>query len=304
MVFGNIGTSIVSAVKTKLILMKKNNLLLVVLLFLTLGIFAQDAPPPNSQSSDGGGISVSPSTLRFNAKPGQTQSKTIKVNNDTDKKISFQVSFQDYGMGREGKTDVAVNSEYKNALSKYIVVSPTLIELKPRESKLVSVTVDIPPGDAYAIAMWTTLALDEVIDRKKLEVPSSNNTVAMGINASVGFGIHIYQNPPNVIANSVDIQNMKYNKPTAKAAGSIAMKAKNTGDGIGYCLYYLELTELLTGKQTKFKVKQFGILPGYEKEFTFDIPTTLPKGKYSALAVIDFGDKNELRTAELDFVND
>ncbi len=204
-------------------------------------------------------------------------------------------------MGKDGKQNVPVDGEYKNALSKYIVVSPTLIELKPRESKLVSVTADIPPGDAYAIAMWTTLVLDQVIERQKLEVIPSNNTVGMGINASVGFGVNIFQNPPNVVANSVEIQSMKYLKDVVAGKNSVVMKAKNTGDGIGYCLYYLELTELLTGKQTKLKVKQFGIFPGYEKEFSFELPKELKKGKYSALAVLDFGDKDELRTAELEF---
>jgi len=47
-------------------------------------------------------------------------------------------------------------------------------------------------------------------------------------------------------------------------------ESQNTGDGIGYCLYYIELTNLLTGKQNKLKVKQFGILPKYEKNWALN----------------------------------
>lgn len=264
----------------------------------------KDLAPPDA-ADDGMGISVSPSTLRYNVKPGATQTKTVKISNDTKNNVSFQVSFQDLGIGKDGKQSVPVSSEYKNALSKYIVVSPTLVELKSKESKIVTVTLDIPPGDAYAIAMWTTLVLDQVSERPKMELPNlNNNTMGMGINTTMGFGVSIFQNPPNVVVNSVDIQSMKYIKGGVQLPNSILMKAKNTGDGIGYCLYYLELTNLLTGKQIKLKVKQFGIFPGYEKELSFDLPKELEKGKYSALAVLDFGNKEELRTAELEFTID
>jgi hypothetical protein len=284
-------------------MIKKNILAAIVLFLQCTFISAQDSD--NSYKDTDLGISVSPSNLRFNAKPGAIQTKTIKISNETNKKISFQVSFQDYGMDAKGNQDVSVSSEYRNALSKYIVVSPTFIELKPKEIKVVTVTVDIPPGDQYAIALWTTLILDQVVDRPKLEVNNpSNNTMAMGINTSIGFGVNIYQNPPNVVVNSVEIVSMRYQKATEKKGNLLIMKAKNTGDGIGYCLYYLELTNLLTGKQTKLKVKQFSLFPGYQKEFDFELPKELEKGKYSALAVLDFGNKEELRTAELEFVAD
>jgi P pilus assembly chaperone PapD len=283
------------------------NVFLGIILFFSADSFivAQNKTAPSGADTTEMGISISPSTLRFNAKPGGSQTKTIRVSNDTKKNINFQVAFQDYGIGADGKQDVSVSNEYKNALSKYVVVTPTFIELKPRESKLISVTVDIPPGDAYAIAMWTTLIVDQVTERPKIEIPNANaNTMAMGVSTSMGFGINLYQNPPNVIINSVEIQSMKYIKASGKTGNSIVMKAKNTGDGIGYCLYYIELTNLLTGKQSKLKVKQFSIFPGYEKEFSFELPNNLEKGKYSALSVLDFGSKEDLRTAELEFIVD
>jgi P pilus assembly chaperone PapD len=249
------------------------------------------------------GIAVSPSTLRFNAKPGGSQTKTIKVSNDTKRAINFQINFQDFAAGADGQSNIPVEPDAKNALSKYLVISPTLVELKPRESKLISVTLDLPAGDVSQIAMWTTLTIDQMNERPKLESPDINsNTLGLGITAGIGFGVNVHQNPPNVEANKVEIQSLKYEKATDKKPHSLYMKAKNSGDGIGYCLYYIELTNLISGKQIKLKVKQFGVLPGYEKSFNFDLPADLEKGKYSALAVLDFGNKEELQTAELDFV--
>ncbi|MBA3705760.1 MAG: hypothetical protein H0W84_07615 [Bacteroidetes bacterium] len=279
--------------------------LLSAIYLLAQGTAKTAVEPPLKNSTDSvqeTGISVSPSTLRFNVKPGSTQTKTIKVTNDTKRPHSFQVNFQDFGAGRDNKESIGVPVEYPNALSKYLVVSPTLVELKPRETKTISVTVDIPAGDATAIAMWTTLTLDQVTERSKLETPgAASNTLALGITAGIGFGVNIHQNPPNVRVNNVEIQSLKYKKGEEKNKRSLVMQAKNTGDGIGYCLYYIELTNLLTGKQHKLRVKQFGILPKYEKEFDFELPKELANGKYSALAVLDFGNKDELQTAELEF---
>ena len=222
--------------------------------------------------------------------------------NDTKKSNSFQVGFQDYGAGDDGTADVPVDKYSMYSLSKYMVVSPTLIELKPRETKVINVTVDIPDGDSMAISMWTILTIDQVIDREKLEIPNiTQNAIGMGIKNTFGFGINVFQNPPNLIVNNVEIVAMNFNKKSPTSTNNIFMKAKNAGTGIGYCLYYLELTNLVTGKQTKLKVKQFAIFPGYSKTFNFDLPADIKKGPYSAMAVLDFGNKEELQTAELEF---
>ncbi|MFN5183683.1 MAG: hypothetical protein ACK5D5_11745 [Bacteroidota bacterium] len=251
------------------------------------------------------GVAISPSTLRFNVKPGTLQTKTIKVTNDTKKKFTFQLAFQDFGPSSDEHSDMAVSKYSMYALSKYTVISPTVLEIGPRQTKTITVTVDIPSGDSMNVSMWTILDIDQVIDREKLELPnSSDNTLGMGIKNSFGFGVNIYQNPPGVQPNNIEIVRMSYNRDNSRNKNYIFMQAKNTGNGIGYCLYYLELTNLITGKQTKLKVKQFSIFPGYVKDFVFDIPAELEKGPYSALAVLDFGNKEELQTAELEFTNE
>lgn len=260
-----------------------------------------DTPPVKDTLPDTG-ISISPSTMRFNVKPGNIQTKTLKMTNDTKKTYNFQVGFQDYGVGSDGTSDAPVDKYSMFALSKYVIVTPTLVELKPRQSKVVTITLDIPSGDSMAVSMWTILTLDQVLERPKLEIPNpSDKSIGMGVQNSFGFGVNIFQNPPNVTVNNVEVVAMNFNKKTDKSLNQIYMKAKNTGTGIGYCLYYLELTNLVTGKQTKLKVKQFSIFPGYTKEFKFDLPADLEKGAYSAMAVLDFGNKEELQTAELDF---
>lgn len=271
---------------------------LALVMFLSVSLFSQE------ESAPAGGVAVSPSTIRFSAKPGSPQIRTLKITNDSKRKCKFQISFQDVGIDQTGKKDVAVGQNYRYALSKYLVVSPSYVELNPGEARVVEVTANIPGGDSTAIAMWTTLVVDEVRDREKMEVPNPNNkTIGLGIYAGIGFGINVYQNPANVAVNSVEIMQLKFEKaqPQNKTQNTLVMNVKNTGDGIGYCLYYIELTNLVTGRQSKLKVKQFGVLPGHAKEIRFDLPKELSKGKYSGMAVLDFGDKDVLQTAEIEF---
>jgi len=250
------------------------------------------------------GIAVSPSTLRFNAKPGTTQTKTFKITNDTKREYNFQVSFQDLTYDPISGQEKAIDKSYKYSLSRYLALSNSYVQLKPRESKVISVIANIPGGDTNAIALWTQLIIDQVFERKPLEIPGADkNTIGFGINAGMGFGIKIFQNPPNVKTKEVEIINLKYTaKDTDKKRNPfLNMKVKNKGDGIGYCLFYIELTNLTTGKQTKAKVKQFSILPGLEKTFSYEISPEYQKGNYSALMVLDFGDPDSMQSAEIDF---
>jgi hypothetical protein len=258
--------------------------------------------PPKKDTLIETGVAVSPSTLRFNVKPGTLQTKTIKITNDTRKKQVFQVLFQDYGSSGDGDQEVPKSKYDMYSLSKYIIVTPTLLEINPRESKTISVTVDIPPGDSMSVSMWTIMEIDQVIDREKLDLPNlSKNAVGMGVKNSFGFGINVFQNPPNVTISNVEIVGLKHIKKTEIKPNQIFMQVKNNGSGIAYSLYYLELTNLITGKLTKLKVKQFAVFPGYKKEITTELPGDLEKGAYSIMAVLDFGNKEELQTAELEF---
>jgi len=56
-----------------------------------------------------------------------------------------------------------------------------------------------------------------------------------------------------------------------------------------------------TGAQRKLPVKQFTILPGFTRVFSFPLPEDLPKGKYSSVGVMDFGNKEHVEAAELEF---
>ena len=245
------------------------------------------------------GISVSPPSVRFNLKSGTSQSKNIKITNDTDFPKTFEIKAQDYlaeDINREAQTSI-VPEDYKYGLKKWLYVTPSLVTIQPGQKANINVLLDVPAGDEFAHAAWSLIIIDEVKDRQELNIPNAGSgAVGMGIVPSMGFGIFVYQNPPNVKNNAVELTGYAID-PTKK---KITMKASNKGDGIGFCTYYVELLNMATGETFKIPAQTATLLPGSTRELAIELPA-LSSGSYNALGVLDFGSKEYVETAELDF---
>lgn len=245
------------------------------------------------------GVSVSPPTIRFTLKPGTSQSKQIKITNDTDLPRTFQVKVQDYlaaDINRAAENS-QVPDDYKYGLKKWLYVTPSVITVPPGQKASINVLLDVPAGDEFAHAAWSLIVIDEVKERQELNVPSAgSNAMGMGIVPSMGFGIFVYQNPTNVKNNQIELTGYAL----SPNQNQINMKAKNSGDGIGFCTYYVELLNMATGEVIKIPAKTATLLPGSTRALDIDLPK-LSSGSYNALGVLDFGSKDYVETAELDF---
>jgi len=246
------------------------------------------------------GVAMSPSSMYFKAKPGRSETLYLTITNDQKRSEKFKISFQDYTMDNMGRnTPVPFGSIAPYGLSNYIVAAPTLVDLKPGEKKKVAITVSMPETDVAYKAAWTQLMVDRVHDRAFLLPDKSNDkAVKMGVIPTYGFGIHVYQNPPNVKLNKVEI--LKFNFTYDDSSKYVALKVKNSGDGMGFCKSYVEINNINTGKIEKHLLKQFVVFPGLERSFDLKVPGKINPGKYSILLVLDFGSKEELEVAEME----
>ncbi len=246
------------------------------------------------------GVAVSPASMHLSIKPGSIVIKEIKVNNVTKKTYNFNVGYCDFEMGRNGKPLSLKAGEGKYGLSKWINVSPSYFTLKPGEEIKLKVVIEIPEQEDAYRAAWTIITIDQIVDRPTLDAGNKPDRVAFGVIPSFGFGVYIYQNPPNVKINSVVINKFNFQEKDGKR--KIEMVVNNTGDGISYCSSYVELTNTKTGLQKKLQVKKFTILPQYFRDFFYDLPTDLPSGNYTAVGVVDFGSSEEIVAAQAEFI--
>ncbi len=244
------------------------------------------------------GVSVSPSTLRFSIKPGSSQSKKITIINDTDVERTFEVKSQNYGAEdiNRAAVDSKTEEDFKFGLTKWTYITPAVFTLKPKEKMSINVLIDIPMGSENLHAAWSIIVVEEVKQRQALEISPNGEAVGLGIIPTMGFGIFVYQNPPGLPPTEVSITSYRIDENNK----SFNMKAKNTGEGIGFCTYYFEIMNMATGKIEKLAPNQATILPGVERFFKVDLPN-LPSGSYNAMLVLDYGSKELVETAELDF---
>jgi hypothetical protein len=267
--------------------------------FISGVLHAQDSLRKDSVMQSPTGISVSPSSIRLSIKPGTSETKTIRVSNSTNQVFKFKVSFNDFIMNDQGKPMQIKNGESKFGLSKWIVASPTFFELAPSSAQTISVTVDVPAGDTNSHAAWTIIMIDQITERQALTEPEGGNTIAMGIVPSFGFGVYLFQNPPDVKGNQVAITSFAFLKNDT--VNQLNVGVRNIGDGIGFCKLQVELTSTSDGKNTSLPIRKFTILPGAVRTFSLQLPSNLTKGPYSAAALLDFGNQEVIEGAELEF---
>lgn len=262
---------------------------------------APAATPPSEEKKEkpSAGIAVSPSKIIFDGRPGMTQTREIKIVNDSKKTEKFQVTPMDFSMGRTGRPENMNQTVLKYGLTKKLNISPSYLEVKPGETAKIKVTLNIPDNEEANIAGWALVSIDQVAERPPLDTKGKKDAVAMGIIPSYAFVIYLYHNPPTVINNNIEIKNFAY-KDTL-GTKRLKMIAENLGDGIGFCVSYCELTNLKTGKTKKLNVKTFTILPGNQRDFFYELPKELEKGEYNAVGVVDFGSDKEIKAAELEF---
>lgn len=274
---------------------------------IALSSVAQTPPdnPSNQANQDStkteGGIAVTPSHLYFSTKPGQNKSQTIKVSNNTRKAQKFELKFGDFEMSAAGKSGYSKTGSNPNSFSNWISFSPTFFEVLPGQSQKVTVSLNIPDEPSAYHAKWGILFINQAVERKTIDITPGDNRMAMGVIPSYGFGIYIYQNPPNVAVKKVDIISFSNISKPADSTIVLELKAKNIGDGISHCTSYAEIINTSTGKKQRLGKKMFTVLPDHERKFIFEIPRNIEKGRYTVLGVLDFGSKEELQAAELEF---
>lgn len=247
------------------------------------------------------GVAVSPSSMRFRIKPGKTETKYVTITNDTYKREKFKLSFSDVGMDNFGKiSQVPVGQNAKEyGLVKWISASPNFVELGPGEQKKIAIVLNIPDEEAAYKAGWCLLMVDQAREKNFIAPKADDNkAISMGVIPTYGFGVYIYQNPPNVAISKVEIVSFTFNYDAENRY--VHLNARNIGDGIANCKSYIEVNNLNTGYKERLPLKQFNVLPKQERLFEFILPGKIPKGKYSVTGVLDFGSEEELEAAELE----
>lgn len=239
-------------------------------------------------------MNVNPSTLTFNLAPGTTETKYISVRNITTKKHTFQLSLADWYRDSLGNHVYLKPGAIKQSCTSWVKLGVNVVELAPDQVVDIPVTLDVPADFKEEEGMrWSMLFIQNYISDDSTTQKAARITTT--IREIFRVGLHIYQTPPSITAKSALAVSLNKDK---KNADTYVFEMKNTGPTMLNCYAHLELTNIESGTEFKLDVQDFPVFPGGKRLVDFKLPPTLPKGKYSALAILDYGENSPLEAIE------
>ncbi len=245
-------------------------------------------------------VSVSPSRFYYKTAPGETKKQIMHVTNSSPNRQSFTISFGDFAApGINGKTQMLKAGESEHSCSGYMSASPSFFELDPGKTQDVQVIMDLPNLPEANKVKWGTLLLKLAKERTEAS-NAEKDGVGMGLLETFQFVVHVFQTPPSITLKQAEIISFKETTAAKDTLRTLSLLTANTGEAILDCATYVQFSNLKSGFEERTKPAAFTVLPEGSREMKFSVPSTLPKGKYTVTAVVDFGSKEAVQAAEMD----
>lgn len=229
-------------------------------------------------------ISVSSMLIELEIPPGETYIGSLRINNPGQELEEVEVRVADWNMTADGLTHFFKAGTLPQSLARWIEFSPIRFELKGGETREVKYIVTIPEGEE-----GTHWAILFVKGSPKLFTEKSEKGQFI-VRTSFGFGIKIYQTDPNMATREGRITNMDIVKTGERSSLKVKLEFENTGDVHVKAKGRVGLRDEMGETVDQIEIKRFHILPGTKR--ILELPyeeEKLSRGKYLALAIIDFG---------------
>jgi hypothetical protein len=247
----------------------------------------------NAQAPSLGGISVKPVRLFYTLLNGESNIQTVFVINNTKDDKQFNLYLQDWNRDTLGAHNYLPMGTYKHSCAKWVILDKDFIEVKAGETKEVLVKIKMPDSlEAINEMKWTMLFVQSA--EEKL-APSKVEGFSTAVQNITRIGVHIVQTPPTL--KDKDLKMVSFTKK-AGLKNQYRIICENTGKVQFDCKTYLELSSVATGEKTVLKRDLFPLFPNQIRYADFIIPETLPKGKYTVVAVADGGDDIALQASQ------
>jgi hypothetical protein len=236
---------------------------------------------------------VKPVRLFYTLLNGETNIQTVYIINNTNSAKQFNLYLQDWDRDTLGSHNYLPSGTYAHSCAKWVTLNKDFVELKAGEIKEVLVKVKIPDSlDAINEMKWTMLFIQSAEEKIAPSKTEGFNTSVQNITR---IGVHIVQTPPTLKEKELKMLSFTQ-KPGEKNQYRII--CQNIGKVQFDCKTYVELSSVATGEKTTIKKDLFPLFPNQIRYADFKIPETLPKGKYTAVAVADGGDDIPLQASE------
>lgn len=243
------------------------------------------------------GMTVSPGKMYFKLAAGASATQKIVVSNPNDKELEIGVSVSDWNYDSLGNNLTYDAGTLESSCADWIQVMPgSYFTLAPREKRELSVVFTVPAGADKQVPVHNAMLF-----LTQLNPGDARAGDGTALKVTVRMGIKLYHSFVQAEERDIEVMNLRDVRDSASQPGYLELALKNTGKIWLEGKIKWELLNTQTGEKKKLEDQDIYSLPGDYRMIRQALPADLKKGKYTATAVINYGNKDELKVVELEF---
>lgn len=246
------------------------------------------------------GMTVSPGKMYFTLPAGGSATQKIIVSNPNNAELEVGVSTNDWNYDKVGNNITYDAGTLPTSAAAWIQVMPgSYFTLQPGEKRELDVIFSVPSDANQEVPVHTAMLF-----LTQLNLGDGRAENGTSIKVSVRMGVKIYHSFTQVEERNVEVANFTDILPEAgdkNTSGFLELELNNTGKMWIEGRVRWEVLNTATGDKKKLEDQDVYLLPGDNRFLRQSLPANLPKGKYTASAVVNYGDKDELKLVELEF---
>lgn len=245
------------------------------------------------------GITIGPPRVYYTIGPGQSQSEKVLLSNPSkDYTLELGVSLSDWEYNEFGDNQVYDAGTLASSCANWVTVSESFFSLAPGESKEIDVMMSVPQGHVNdTVPVHTAmLYVTQLNPRDGVDQDGANIRIA------VRTGIKLYQR--RLGANMPMLEITDFKLVDSEGGKSVSLYFENQGNIWADGRIAFELFNQETGQTTPLVNASLYTMPGDKRQFPVMLPEELAKGTYIVTAMLDYGENQAIKMAELEFKHD
>lgn len=228
-------------------------------------------------------ISVTPQDIKIDVAANDTHQSSFTVNNTSDSPVQVSIKLTDWELTPEGEFLYSPAGSLKQSCSHWLRINPVEFTLPPKSNQQVAYTINAP--ETMNGSYWS------MIDVSSSPVDAGTNDQGVAIKVALTIGMQVILKDPKTTQRSADLTGVTIIPPTEKTQRKIAVTIQNKDNGHIFVLGKFEIRNtsgnIIAREETSYR---FLVFPHSKRIFKHTLETELPKGTYSILAIMDYGE--------------
>lgn len=250
---------------------------------MTARILAASLLAAIASAASAGDLSLAPAVVQLAGQPGQSTTQRLRLRNDTDLALSFEMEARDVVV-RDGKRQMLAPGEIPASIAATAVFASRSIVAPPHTTVTVQVTLTVPPGVRHRAVVALFRGTTRIGD------PEAATTVSLGT-------LFAFTLEGEVSASASDLR-----VAPQSASGNTSFETTFANEGAEPLVPKGIAVVLDSGgsivARAPFEARR--VLPGERTVLRTEFPGELGPGRYRALATFEYAGRSVTRSATLE----